>query len=327
MYLELTYYVFYAIFALHSIFLKAEGKNILVWVAATFILMMIVHLKVPMWDIEAYEFYANLTQLNAFYLQREIVYFKTLQILTALASFKIALLVFDVLVIACVFRTFKNLNVPLIYWYTFFISFICILGYQNIHRQFIASVLFMWLLSALVIRNTKYRSRLKPLLAFFIPFIHNVAAVALVLVSPGFLKKLRFIIIPAVFFIGIFLVDKMAATKSGQASGINFALVYFIFLNVLFLIFYVRHKENWLIDKLFIAVVFSISSILFLVSILTLSVAGQERVGLFFLIVFFPYLMLGARSLFKQKKVIDLAMHLLMHIPIYFTNAFKFLVT
>ncbi|MDB9785456.1 hypothetical protein OAB82_04230, partial [Amylibacter sp.] len=168
---ELIFYVCYAILALYTIGLHAKKIHILVWFLATLGLLVIVHLKKPMWDMQSYEYYANLDQVGALYLMREMAYFKSLQILTQLFSFRGALIVFDILVIGLSCRTFMRLELPLIYWYTFFISFSTILGYQNIHRQFLASVILMWLVSEAYVGYRNRKLDYRKALIFISPLI------------------------------------------------------------------------------------------------------------------------------------------------------------
>ena len=112
---ELYFYLFYFFVGFLAAFDNQRTRPIfsLFWMFMTFSLLVIVHTKDPMWDIEAYEFYANLPNVEALYLKREFIYFKSLQILTAILSFKGALLVFDlvtILVVRDVFRLLKLLR-------------------------------------------------------------------------------------------------------------------------------------------------------------------------------------------------------------------------
>lgn len=306
--------------------MHAKKVHILVWMLATLGLLIIVHLKKPMWDMQSYEYYANLEHIPSFFLV-EIVYFKSLQVLTQIFSFNGALIVFDILVIGLTCRTFMRLELPLIYWYTFFICFSAILGYQNIHRQFIASVIAMWLISEAYVGYRKRIFDYRKAIIFILPLIHNIAAFCVVLAFPLILKKFRILIILLLLTVGFSLVKLLASTKSGTISGANFSIIFFMFVNVSYYLyqrktFYHKGKNITLLTSIFL-----ISSSLFFVSLFTLSVSGQERLGHFLIIMFFPYLMLGIRAFILQKKVIDFSLHLFMHVPIYGTSAIKFLLS
>lgn len=324
---ELIFYVCYAILALYTIGLKAKNVHILVWFLVTLGLLVTVHLKKPMWDMQSYEYYANLDQLQALYLLREIVYFKSLQILTQLFSFNGALIVFDILVIGLSCRTFMRLELPLIYWYTFFICFSAILGYQNIHRQFIASVILMWLISEAYVGYRNRKFVLRKALIFISPLIHNVAVFSVILAFPSILKKFKILIMLILLTAGFSLIKLLASTKSGISSGANFSIIFFIFLNVSYFLYQRKTIYHGGKDITLLTSMFLISSTLFFVALFTLPISGQERFGHLLIIIFFPYLMLGIRAFVVQKKVIDFLLHLLMHLPIYGTSAIKFLLS
>ncbi|MDA9300060.1 hypothetical protein N9Q00_00375 [Amylibacter sp.] len=258
---------------------------------------------------------------------REMAYFKSLQILTQLFSFRGALIVFDILVIGLSCRTFMRLELPLIYWYTFFISFSTILGYQNIHRQFLASVILMWLVSEAYVGYRNRKLDYRKALIFISPLIHNVAVFSVILAFPLILKKFKMLIILILLTAGFSLIKLLASTKSGISYGANFSIIFFIFLNVSYFLYQRKTFYHGGKDITLLTSIFLISSSLFFVSLFTLSVSGQERFGHFLIIMFFPYLMLGMRAFVAQKKVIDFLLHLLMHVPIYGTNAIKFLLS
>ncbi len=328
--LELYFYITYFCLSTLAIFCKTNNLNILLWFSTTFLLLFFVHMKPPMWDIAAYELYAKFNNDKAIifgYFGREFVYYRILRFFTSLMSFKYALVIFDLFVLFVVYRVFTSLRVPLVYWYSFFTCFIIILGYQNIHRQFIASMVFMLLIAFVVLRSYKNKSIQTKFLALVAPFVHNIAAIGLILIFPKILKKIRVLVIPIIACLGYYAINFLSSTKSMQESGFNFAHFLFIFFNLSLLGYIIKNKNNLNVDKVLLWVIYIYASTLFAISLFVLPGAGQERVGYFFITAFFPFLVVGARNFFKQKQICDFSLHMGLHIPIYFSPAYKFLTT
>ena len=323
---ELAFYICYLIFGLFSINSKFNRATVLFWFLISFGLLMSVHLKEPMWDMVSYQQYSRIDNFDGMYFKREIVYFKILQILTSIFSFKGALLIIDALIISVVLRTFLLLKIPMIYWYLFFICFWSIMGYQNIHRQYVAEVLLMWVFAEFIRRELNSKAIIMSLIALIIPLVHNIAGMSYVFVFRSIFKKLYAIILPVFFILIVVVLNYLSSNRSSQESGFNFAYVYFLFFAVSGLRFTSRTEVNTVDMKMYKSFYFLALSIS-VVALFSLSVAGQERVVRFFIIVFFPYIMLGVRNSFKQKKFIDVILLLSLHVPIYFTDAYKFLVT
>ena len=324
--LELGWYLIYFIFGLLSINQKTHSTTILLWFFSTSSLLLIVHLQEPMWDMVSYQKYSRIDNFEGNYFKREIIYFKTMHILSDVFSFRGALLIIDLLLMSLVLRTFILLKIPIIYWYAFFCCFWSIMGYQNIHRQYVSAVLLMWLFAEFIHREVRNKALVKTLIALMIPFVHNIAGVSLVLLFRSVFKRIYFIIIPFTFIIIVILMDYMVGTRSSQPSGSNFAYVYYTFFAFAGFM-YIKRSGDGLVDIQMFKSLYLLSLSIYTVALVLLAVAGQERVGHFFVIVFFPYLMLGIRNTFKQKKLIDTGLLVSLHVPIYFTGAFKFLVT
>ena len=324
--LELGWYLIYFIIGLLSINQKTHSTTILFWFFSTYSLLLIVHLQEPMWDMVSYLNYSRIDNFDGNYFKREIIYFKTIHILSDVFSFRGALLIIDLLLMSLVLRTFILLKVPIIYWYAFFCCFWSIMGYQNIHRQYVSAVLLMWLFAEFIHREVRSKALVKTLIALMIPFVHNIAGVSLILLFRSVFKRVYFIIIPLTLIIIFIVMDYMVGTRSSQPSGFNFAYVYYTFFAFAGFMYITRSGDD-AVDIQMYKSLYSLSLSIYTVALMLLAVAGQERVGHFFVIVFFPYLMLGIRNMFKQKKLIDSGLLVSLHVPIYFTGAFKFLVT
>lgn len=310
--------------------------NSFIWVLLTLLLLLTVRLKEPAWDMVSYSWYANMSGEYPWYMWREILYFFSLKSLRYFLEFEYVLLTIDIFVLLIVAHTFRRVQLPIIYFYGFFVFFIAIMGYQNAHRQFLSAILSMFLLS-LLIPQYKWDSEevLKRSVSQIVVFIliltaalfHNVALILLPILLFRYTGKFTILFCIFMPLMAYGPMTLLAATKSSQSSGVNWSFVFLLYLLICFQVILLQDRQKNSKFRAQVKGLFIYFTLICILSMLVLSVAAQERVLHFLLISFFPMICSAYELRFKQKRLLSLLHYFCLFLPIYFVDVSKFLYT
>lgn len=218
----------------------------------------------------------------------------------------------DLIIGLILFKTLYNLKVKKYVYFSILLFFPVILGMQNIYRQWVASVLFLYSIS-LIWNNTISR---KSIFAFVISIFSHNSAVLMTSVYFSIIRGSARHFWLLSLLICILLMFYGAKLKSTATTGADLSLAYVI-LSV-FMIIAICLLDAGKIKKLYLyqykilmsVVVLSVSS-LFL-----LSSASSERVSMSFLIILYPILSIIIEERFKRPILIRLLFLFSSFVPI-----------
>lgn len=320
--------IFYLGLAVLSIFFSIRCNVIantriffIFWIVAYSSLVLVVRKTFDV-DINNYASSMSYSSFSIYYIREPIVWLGQRYLFGWLQDPFHVFVIFDLLAGILLFRTLRNFNLPQYAFFSILIFFPFVLGMQNVYRQWVASIIFLYSFSL----TWNQSDSVKRYTAFLLSVMsHNVAAIFVPLL---FIKKRK--VLGKLMWYGSFLVAilgiKMGAdTKSSADTGSDLTLAY-LFL-ITFFIFLIPLLDRGVVRKLRKLEYKLVGSLLLLssCSIVFLSSAGAERVSMFCLLVAYPILVLLFEDRFKQKFLIRTLFSLLGFIPMLLFSVSKFI--
>lgn len=253
---------------------------------------------------------------SLYYLTEPIVWYSLAGLYALVENEYLALTIMDAVGFLLLYRAMKNLECPPYTYFSFFLFFPVVMGFQNIYRQYTATILFLFASSFVS------RRRILACAAFLASLLaHNSAAVFL----PVFLQQSRIKGVSYLSFgvaVGVIILLPVAAGyKSGASTGTgDFSILYVIVSGLILLLlivtnkFFVPEHDKWLTSTL------ALICLLELAATLTLVSGAAERVGLFGLTVSFLLISTVVDQRFRQYRVARL---LLLSLSVTPTIAFS----
>lgn len=308
-------------FSLKSNVIASSRIFFIFWIAAYTSLVLVVRNTFD-GDINTYADTMSSTSLSIYYLKEPVVWLGQRYLFSWLHNPFFVFVICDLLAGLLLFCALKNFSLPQYAFFSVLIFFPFVLGMQNVYRQWVATILFLYCFS-LVWGHT---GGIKKNIVFLLSVMsHNVAAIFVPLLfikKRQVLGKLMWYCSFLIAFIGIKL---GADTKSSSESGADLTLAYLLLLT--FFIMLVPLLDRGVIRTLrnfeykLLLSLFLLSSF----SMIILSSAGAERVAMFCMIVAYPILVLLFEDRFKQKVLTRTLFLLLGFIPIFLFGTSKFI--
>jgi hypothetical protein len=323
--MELTAYLLVAFL---SFFFSVKRKVVtnssiffFVWFSTYFALILIVRNKFDV-DINTYANSMSFSSLKMYYLKEPVVWLGQRYLFGFTQDSHLVFVIFDVILGLVLYESLARFRVPQYAYFSFLIFFPFILGIQNVYRQWVATIIFLYCFSFVWSGN----GGIKAYVLFAFSFLsHNVAAIFVPLLfinKRGLFGKLLWYSSFLISFIGIVV---GADTKSSAETGADLSEVYLLLL-IFFLMLIplldrgVIRKAKNLEYRLFFGLF-----ILAVCATLVLSSTGAERVSMFCMMISYPILVNILEERFKQKIYLRLSFSVLGFAPMFFFGVSKFI--
>lgn len=224
------------------------------------------------------------------------------------------LLIWDIITFVLMLKVRKNTGLPYYFIPLFYTSFVGIFGLQNIYRQYIASILLLYIVT------TSFRKQWKfYLLLVLTALIHSGSIIFAGAIWVKAQKKMPsgywYILMLAMV---VMLSPKLFATNHPENTGSNFNILYLgtILFGATFCLFTqrtMRRKIDFGKDFLTIVYLLVIAFSAFLVQRTSLY---YERIGLFILPLIMMYCVKYIRY-YSQRRMMNVAFSLLLIFPTF----------
>jgi hypothetical protein len=324
--IELGYYLAIVLltifFALKNTIVRNESLFKLLWFTQFLGLSCVVRLKFDT-DIVTYASSMDSSSLLLYYLKEPVVWLGQRYLYYVLDSSYLVFLIFDSIVALFLYAALRRISAPQYLYFSILLFFPFVLGMQNVYRQWVACILFLYSFSVVITGG----SRTKSYAVFLLSVLsHNVAGIFLPLLFILKRKPLGVLVFYMAMLISVLGIYLGADTKSSPDTGANLSVAY-IAMMVTFIVLFVAldkgiiSKNSALTYKLqliFLTIVVT--------SFLVLSSGGAERVSMFAIIVIYPFIGLKIESRIKQKVPIRIIFSLFGFVPIFLFGTSKFLV-
>lgn len=273
-------------------------------------------------DIKNYAKSMSYTSMALYFIKEPVVWFGQRYLFYWFQNAYLVFIVTDLLVGFLLFRALENFKLPQFAFFSILIFFPFILGMQNIYRQWVATILFLYCFSFI----WNHSGRIKRYVTFTLSVMsHNVSAIFVPLLfvkKSKFLDKLSWYGSLFIAFAGIYFGADM---KSSGETGSDLTLAYTSLLAFFVMLFPLIDKGAILKKRTpeykLLLFLFFLSGF----SLIILSSAGAERVSMFCLMLAYPILVLQLDESFKQKVLLRSFFSLMGFIPILLFGASTFI--
>ena len=331
--MELTAYIILLFLSVFIILTENQSLYKWIFIPSVMAFMFIVRNEGFDTDISHYAKQMHATGTDVYYLREFIFWFGNRLVYYVFADEMIAFLFMDLIWIIAIVKVGnrlsdfnkENLNNALLL--VLMTSFPFVFGYENIYRQFYATIFA--LLSYSLIDKKYYTSLIFFVIAFF---MHNIVALLLPLFIVKKFYKFNFsdriqisIIVTLLFISTLGLLVKL---KSTEQTGIDLGAFYFLIFLILLLVALLIFKKN--IYELFekIPSLFLITLLMFGLIILNVDMVS-ERLGMMF-IVFVTYDLYKYSSEIESRGVRSLVRIFLLFLfslqTLFFESSKQFLI-
>lgn len=325
--MELYFYLGLAvltiIFSLRHEFISSKILFRTFWISVYISLALVVRANFDA-DINTYASEMSHSSLTLYYLKEPFFWLGQRFLFNLLQDPFFVFLITDLLVGFLLFRALINFELPQYAFFSILIFFPFVLGMQNVYRQWVATIIFLYGFSLSWSRSGNVKSYAAFLLSIM---SHNVAAIfgpLFFVRNAKVVGKLGWYISFLVAIVGVWI---GADTKSSADTGADLALFYVFLISIFILIIpivdrgFIRKIRN--VEYNMVVFLFLISS----VSFIFLSSAGSERVSMFCLLVVYPILVQLLESRFKNKFPMRALLSLLGFIPMLLFSVSKFILS
>ena len=313
--MELIAYII--LLSISVITILSESQSLYKWIfiPSVLVFMFIVRNEGFDSDINHYAIQMSATGMDLYYLREFVFWFGSRVLYFVLQDNLYTFLLMDLIWIIAILKVGnrmaffdkKNLNNALLL--VLMTSFPFVFGYENIYRQFYATIFA--LLSYSLVDKKYYTSLFFLIVAFF---IHNIVALLLPLFMMKKFYKFNFTdriqiasIITLVFVASLGLLSKL---KSTEKTGLNLGVFYLlIFITLLVIAMLIHRKNIYMFFEKIPSLFFIVVLMLGLVTLNADMIA--ERLGMMF-IVFISYDLYQYSAEIKSKTIRSLVRLLLL---------------
>lgn len=300
---EIYSYITIEIFLLFNIIVRYNNniKSLLTFLILIFHIL-IVRTSGFDGDISVYMDGFHQDRSEIYYL-KEILFWLILDFYGYLLDDSFVFLILDYSVLILIFAICKKVKIRYYYAPMFFVTFFNILGHQNIYRQWLASMIFIYFFA----NRSKF--------IYFIPAVHNALAA---FVGAIFLKSSKYsifalLLLPlTVYVVSLYLPPDYQEVHTGA----SFVLPLNLFMVMNFIILKSLSSDDRVVKFfLYTALMVAASSIF-------LSSAFAERMVYLYLSLIMPFTLF---ELNKKSKMLTLGYCFILIVPSYFTSVMLFL--
>lgn len=217
--------------------------------------------------------------VNLYYLREPVYWLLSKYLYDLIGDTRVVLVLIDVIFFTIILIAFYKKNIQTYFIFLFFCFFVSILGFQNVYRQYLATIFIVLTLFLVDVKFMK-----KSFLILFATLIHNVSILFFPLI---FINEKKRNYVKLFFFGGgVFsFTYLLSGSKSNSDTGDVPPFIYLIFMSILFLFHIVINKMKFRGKDLvyFYFYLYSLA-LMFLCSFL-LGSAQLKRVGMICLIL------------------------------------------
>lgn len=226
--IELVFFLLIYIFSIFFSLTNLRFNRYIIFITYLSVIL-VTRLSPPDTDIITYMSSMKSISFQFYYLKEPFVWFLQSHLYSLLKNEVIVFILTDILVFYILYKCLYELNSPLYLYLSVVLIFFVFLGYQNIYRQFFASIfVFYFFVMFYKFNRLSLRSALFAILS------HNSSLIFLTSVFSSSKKYLIFIFVCTLPFILLFVSN----FKSSGATGRSFEFLYFIII-LLYFSFYI----------------------------------------------------------------------------------------
>ena len=309
------------LFSLKRSLIKNSTIFFLIWYMVYCSLSLVVRYKFDS-DIITYANRMDGSSLAIYYIREPVVWLGHRFIFELTKDAFTVFVFFDVILGIILFKALRNFNVPQYAFFSVLVFFPFVLGMQNVYRQWVANIFFLYCFSFL----WNQRKNVKAYTFFvFSVLSHNIALIFIPLLFIKHRKRFGSLVFLLSFVFSFIVIYIGSQIKSPASTGSDLSLLYlFLQLFFLFLVLLLDKGVFLRIRKLEYKLLLSLFIITFMATLL-LSSAYIERVSMFCLIVTYPFLINLFEERIKPKVIIRIIFVILGFVPILFTSVSRFI--
>lgn len=232
---------------------------------------MLTYTETMQYDLSSY--------MNLYYLREPIYWLFSKYLYNFTGDTRVVLILIDVLFFLIILIAFYKKKVQTYFVFLFFCFFVSVLGFQNVYRQFLATIVLvatLFLVNSSTIKKGFY--------IFISTLIHNVSILFFPLIFVDGNKKnyLKLLFFGSGVFSFTYL---LSGSKSNSETGEVPPFIYFVFISILFLFHFILNKMKFKGEDLRYFYFYSYSLALMLLCSFLLGSAQLKRVGMICLIL------------------------------------------
>ena len=228
----------------------------------------------------------------------------------------LVLIIIDLLLASLIFYSFHKIKVPSYAFFSFFTFFPTILFMQNVLRQWVATVIFIFAIGFLT-------SHSKKIFAFIISiFSHNSAIVALPLIYAQ-KNSARSLLYSLIIFLITLIPVYFLNTKSGTEHGFNFAPIYVLLFIILLLLYVFENRFKLSFQSAWLKILI-LSIFISLTYFLLLKSSASERISMMLFLLLYPFIVVQMDR-YTPRFVLRLVIIWIGFLPIFLSEASKFI--
>ena len=294
----------------------------MLWFLFYFVLSLVVRTTYD-FDMKNYAAAMEYSSLGLYYIKEPIVWLGQRYLFNVFENTYIVFVIFDILSGIILFSALRRLQTPQYVYFAILLFFPFVLGMQNVYRQWLASIIFLYAFSFLFSKKSQW----KAYLAFLVAVLsHNVAAIFLPILfinHPNLRGRLLYFLALFVSFLGIYI---GSSTKSSASTGQNLTAAYLALLLIFLFLYLVLDRgliksASMLGYNLLLGII-----IITAFSSIILSSAGSERVAMFALTAFFPVLANKLEDRLKHRVLARACYLFFGFFPIFLFGTRQFIV-
>ncbi|WP_408642296.1 EpsG family protein [Salinivibrio kushneri] len=325
---ELFLFIVILFIGLFFCFYKLNNDRVYFGFTLTLFVVFSIVTRFSGFDIDMHT-YANALQyssMSVYYLKEPVYWLSSRYVYSVLDSPELTFLFFDFLSILIILKSSKKLDLPQYFPYLFLLFFPTVMGFNNIFRQFLSSVILLYSWSIIL---SEGRTKKTFIVFLMSGFTHNAAFLfaPLITVFKGSLKSnlIKFF----AFSFGILLALPWAInTKSFSDTG---SVPVEAFIMVVFLFYLLQLLTNRFLLIGFQARFFAfLNYLLFLLilSSITMGSAQSKRIGMFVLVLILVPSVRLIEDKFKHKTLVRVIFYIVIVMPtLLFSSSRSFLLT
>jgi len=316
--MELIFYILLNILALvmctKYVVIVSKKLMFLIWASTYLVMVLIVRAQYD-YDIDTYARSMEYSSLSLYYIKEPVIWLGQRFLFNLINSSYLTFIFTDICAGIILYRALKIFSLPQYSYFSFLTFFPFIMGFQNIYRQWFASIIMIYLIS-LVLR---YDNKLvKKYFIFAISILtHNASAIFLPFLFIRPKRAISKIFLVFALIISIFGVKYGLDTKSSRDTGGNLALAYLaLFLIIVFLLILVdflkiQFEARWQYIFLAVGLIICATGIIFGGS------SASERISIYLLMLMYPLLILKIEERFKSPQFIRMMITVCGFFPIF----------
>ena len=316
--MELILYIVINIFALvmctKRVAIASKKLMLLIW-ASTYLVMVFTVRAQFDYDINTYALSMEYSSLSLYYIKEPVIWLGQRLLFNITDSSYLTFILTDISAGVILYRALKIFSLPQYSYFSFLTFFPFIMGFQNIYRQWFASIIMIYLISLIVQYDNK---RLKKYFIFAISILtHNVSAIFLPFLFLKPKNTLSKIFLLLALIIAVLGVKYGLDTKSSRNTGGNLAFAYlslFLVIVIILIIidfFKITLEARWHYIFIVVGLILSTTGIIFGGS------SAAERISIYLLMLMYPLLIVKIEERFKNPQIVRMIMTICGFFPIF----------